>query len=843
MGSFRFKPLALALAPLLLVGCGGDSATSTEVQTISGKVLGSLISGAKVCVDENLNGRCDSTDGFTVFSDSNGSYTIGELTPDLYKLPIVVEVPENAQIVDPITGSTTEVGTKYRLSYPPSEIDNRFVSALSTLVSSEFSKLGNLSEAKSAVASKLESAGLKVTGDELLSDYVETATNTEATADQKKVYNTAKLAGQVLRATQESTATNEEVAATALLALATEKVFASIDYIEQQAALNTTLINQESADVIVKDLATSVDLTISSDQVDQAAKLEWVDFDLGPVLEASVLNRMDSSDPSDWDPVTWVKFDTPGGVSASTLDDYRKNIPSTYEIGVLNDSGELLQVGRFDKELWSDNDTIKHWYGVWDGDFEIYFRDFERVQWDVGTYSIVLCPEGCDQSNQIKIGTAALEPYDQDLDIGGTANIDRINKIASEEIQFITSDREAFREGDEQIVWVSQPPPPHNTSYRITLGIGAQLGALDETRANGTVEAFNRLYIPNSWIDEEKLYATELLHRDGVGIENTSWEVKTSTHPTELTKTSSFAVDNIFDVYRGEYYTDRPFQEGFDTEIRVYVDENNPLSGLAYLDAEGNPLASICLPSDLPSSQDKIAVYQARHQRDGEDTHFTGCYQFNIGDEFGLSGENLSASSEIAGRTSRSANVEILRINFYMLTDDTDSKWGEPGVIFQDMDALEFTFSDGTVLTYPVDLPLPPAQDFSISGAPSFEVCKASNTLTRVTWAPPGWMLEEFNKGELSTSFRIRALDENGNSNPDWERDTYEYSTRKGANSTTVPTDYIRVLAGEDVEIPDYRVEAYVGDMDYYDWAHRTYWTKSRQLYTAEDLLDAPACE
>ena len=591
---------ALAVTSLFLTGCNSGSSGVTTTESISGKVLGSLIQGAKVCVDENLNGRCDSTDGFTVFTDVSGGYTIGNLTPDLFNLPIVVEVPQNALIVDPVTGSTSAVGTEYRLSFPPSELPNRFVSSLSTLVSSEYARLGNIEAAKTAVADQLNSAGFTYTTDELLENYVDIATADDATAEDIKNYNGAKLAGQVLRESQAITASNDQLAAEALLELAVDKVFLSLDLIEVNASNSETLINQVAAELIVETVKEAVDLEITAEDVELAEQLALQAFDLGSVSVANVFN-FKQADSQYWSPVSFIRFNTPGGSGGLSPEEYRAQIPESFEIGVVNSAQTLLQVIRFDQQEWAFDADVKYDYGFDNQKFFIYLRDETGTAWAAGDYDFVLCPLGCDQSTRIVLGTGQLEPYDETLDIAGAGNVNLLSSILSDELQFITSDRQQFRDANDQYVWVSIPPPPHGSYYRAILGVddGDQLQS-GETRATGIAESFDFIKVPNDWIDTPQDFLAILNHRDRIGLENVSWEVSMSPVATQLTRASSYLVDNIFDVYRAEQYIgESTVREGYDSELRLFVSEDNGLVELAFVDENDQSIVSTCLPSDL----------------------------------------------------------------------------------------------------------------------------------------------------------------------------------------------------------------------------------------------------
>jgi len=49
-------------------------------------------------------------------------------------------------------------------------------------------------------------------------------------------------------------------------------------------------------------------------------------------------------------------------------------------------------------------------------------------------------------------------------------------------------------------------------------------------------------------------------------------------------------------------------------------------------------------------------------------------------------------------------------------------------------------------------------------------------------------------------------------------------------------------LAPPGETINSFRVEPYIGDMDYYDWKYRLFWARYRKEFSAAGMLSAPAC-
>ncbi len=119
-------------------------------KSVGGVVADGYLSGAKVCLDKNLNKKCDVNEP-TGISGAGGKYTIVDDVPpaDLAKYPIVVEVPAGA--VDSDRGPVT---SEYVLSAPAGKPE--FVSPLTTLVQSQIESSGQtLTEAVASVKTQL----------------------------------------------------------------------------------------------------------------------------------------------------------------------------------------------------------------------------------------------------------------------------------------------------------------------------------------------------------------------------------------------------------------------------------------------------------------------------------------------------------------------------------------------------------------------------------------------------------------------------------------------------------------------------------------------------------------
>jgi acid phosphatase len=147
--------LAIAAASaIMLSGCGGSSSAVTN-----GAVIGSYFQNAKVCLDLNNNGVCDSGEPSST-SDSQGKYSLSGSNAS-----VVAEILPGAIRFDPATNTSTPITSKIVLRAPKDAPG--IVSVHSTSVVSEM-ETNNLSlaDAKAKVA-----AALGVSPDKLLSDY------------------------------------------------------------------------------------------------------------------------------------------------------------------------------------------------------------------------------------------------------------------------------------------------------------------------------------------------------------------------------------------------------------------------------------------------------------------------------------------------------------------------------------------------------------------------------------------------------------------------------------------------------------------------------------------------
>jgi len=166
--AFRLLPLT-ALVAASMSACGGsDSNSSASTQSTSGVVTGSYFEHAKVCIDANNNGKCDSGEAST-YTDANGAYTLSGTGA------ITVEVGTDAFRNDPATGAHNAITQPLVFRAPAGAAG--VISAISTeLAALMDSNGGDINAAKTALAARLG-----VTIDKLLEDHnKESDANTKA---------------------------------------------------------------------------------------------------------------------------------------------------------------------------------------------------------------------------------------------------------------------------------------------------------------------------------------------------------------------------------------------------------------------------------------------------------------------------------------------------------------------------------------------------------------------------------------------------------------------------------------------------------------------------------------
>lgn len=149
-------PTAIAAAAMVVACGGGDNSSpgffafpssGSTAATTSGVVTGSYYRNAKVCIDANGNGRCDSGEASTT-TDANGAFTLTG------QGAVVAEIGTSSKRFDPATNTETPVTQPLVFRAPAGA--NGVVNAISTeLVALMDANGGNLGAARTALAARL----------------------------------------------------------------------------------------------------------------------------------------------------------------------------------------------------------------------------------------------------------------------------------------------------------------------------------------------------------------------------------------------------------------------------------------------------------------------------------------------------------------------------------------------------------------------------------------------------------------------------------------------------------------------------------------------------------------
>jgi len=162
----KLKTLVPALAAAFLVACGGGGGGSAVTNTLSGKVIDGYIKGAKICLDINSNGACDSNEPSAI-TGAGGAYTLS-YAGDLAGMHVIAEVPSTAYDEDDNGKTLAEAGKEAFSLFAPAESATA-VTPLTTLVSIEMLSNPGTTPADAQVVVK---ANNNIQGDMLGHDYV-----------------------------------------------------------------------------------------------------------------------------------------------------------------------------------------------------------------------------------------------------------------------------------------------------------------------------------------------------------------------------------------------------------------------------------------------------------------------------------------------------------------------------------------------------------------------------------------------------------------------------------------------------------------------------------------------
>ncbi|MDH5444454.1 MAG: hypothetical protein OEY52_02790 [Gammaproteobacteria bacterium] len=197
MGSAYFNKVVYLVFIIFITSCSSDPQGYTG-GSASGVVIDDYLAHATVCLDVNLNKKCDSGES-TATTNSSGAYTLSHNpASDLTTYPLLVEV---------IPGTTLNGGKaiakKYVLNNPPGE--HAVINPLSTLVSMVMNVNPALTKTQAEEMVKKEIGYSSNSGVSLFNDFLK-----ETSSDYKKIHGLA----QVLARTMGNKLADIETAAT-----------------------------------------------------------------------------------------------------------------------------------------------------------------------------------------------------------------------------------------------------------------------------------------------------------------------------------------------------------------------------------------------------------------------------------------------------------------------------------------------------------------------------------------------------------------------------------------------------------------------------------------------------
>ena len=253
MTSFKRISLSLAVASALsFSGCGSSSSSDTPPvnnnSTVSGKVADGYLDKAKVCLDKNENGKCDTDEPNTL--SIKGQYDLNITTTDVGKYTILVEVV-SGQTIDADNANGDTVSKPYTLTAPKDSTG--FISPITTLINEQILQNPALTTKE---ASYIIGQDLKLTtkDSQLLRDYV---VNENTSDRDKKLHEVGKVIASLLAQSYEkventlnTTLTDEQTEA--MKSLITKNIKSNV------ASLATSIKNGKEASELTSNVTTIV---------------------------------------------------------------------------------------------------------------------------------------------------------------------------------------------------------------------------------------------------------------------------------------------------------------------------------------------------------------------------------------------------------------------------------------------------------------------------------------------------------------------------------------------------------------------------------------------------------
>ncbi|MFA6015216.1 MAG: MbnP family copper-binding protein [Gallionellaceae bacterium] len=225
--------VSMTAIALLVSGCLGSNTTTnppTTTTSLSGAVADGYLSGAKVCLDLNINSVCDAGEPSDI-TGNTGAYSITGIaaTINAASYPIIAEVPATAVDAD----TNAAVGTAFTLTSPAG---TSFVSPLTTLVHEKIMAGYTIAQANSAVVQAL---GVSASGVSALDNYI---VNKGSAVDQTNAhYRAHEAAKTFVKALQHAKLAISSTSASTVQATQSLLVSEAENVLSIQAASNAAI--------------------------------------------------------------------------------------------------------------------------------------------------------------------------------------------------------------------------------------------------------------------------------------------------------------------------------------------------------------------------------------------------------------------------------------------------------------------------------------------------------------------------------------------------------------------------------------------------------------------------
>ena len=589
-------------------------------------------------------------------------------------------------------------------------------------------------------------------------------------------------------------------------------------------------------------MARNVSLTITSAEVTAAKSIKTVmdagSFDLGKFKTANVFNTRRL--PGNWVMGTYITFEPK--VAVTDVHAYRQTIPIDYEIGLLDANGTLILRHNFHEPQWSSGADSKfaadYFVDKGKGRFNFY-SETASITAQPGDYSFVLCTQTCAVSTgRVQLATHTLTAKPTAF----TTALTDINSILSSKLKVYKTSKKITNTDGKRHIGAVLPRPALGSYFRLELGVDLSSDNSPSetitTHKNTTVGGLVDVEVPEAWVTQNKPIYARLQLRNESKFNKMSWRHQSLWTLISPTTHSSFIYD-FTARYHSEFKdTTTDFAEGIKLKFFIYMDEGNPITDIKFINNLGTTLVDLCLPNNIPSSQNALATYKEVHEYDGTQKYFAGCQNHNTLTDFGIAhidGKYQKVDIKLQPRSdSRLGNY--LYLNMQVRKLNTNNVWGEDNPKIDGLKYMVVTFTDGSTQQIPLNL-VKPTHDLSGGhSSPDISICTIDAYNKRINWTPPSWLQSEYDAGNLLTIIALKAHDDN------WDEIGYrEDTTQKGASETIIATYHINNLTLNNSAINKFQISVEMGNNSNKDVDTYKVYIRKKGLTRAQ-VLGASAC-